>query len=94
MQRCQKFDEATWDYNSPPQEPVFSADESEECRKEISEFYETATSTYERSVKNDAKLNASYEAILKRQKDYGISLSNNEKFEAWTISDWEQSFNY
>ena len=60
----------------------------------MTEFYKRATDTYEMSVKNNAKLNKSYEAILKRQKKYGISLSNNEKFEAWTISDWEESFDY
>ena len=86
------FDEASWDYSSAPLEPRFSKADTSECRKEVNEAFERATTLFEMQEKNNAKLNKSYEAILARQNKYGVNLGNNNKeFEAWTISDWEQS---
>ena len=45
-------------------------------------------------MKNDAKLDASFQGILDKQAEYSIELVNNRDFAEWTISDWPNSWRY
>ena len=45
-------------------------------------------------MKDDAKLEKSYQDIIDRQAEFEVELANNADFEAWTISDWPESYMY
>ena len=42
------------------------------CRKEVERYYDLAVDAVESSAETDAELNASYQAILDKQIEYGI----------------------
>mmetsp|Transcript_12395 Transcript_12395/g.15819 ORF Transcript_12395/g.15819 Transcript_12395/m.15819 type:complete len:93 (+) Transcript_12395:161-439(+) len=92
MNNNQEFDPSEWNYSSAPPKPIYNSFDNKECRKNVDELNEGANSTYEYSKINNEKLDKSYKAILRRQSDYGVQLANNKEFEAWSISDWEESF--
>lgn len=39
-------------------------------------------------------MSASYQSILGKQLTYSVELANNQDFKDFTVSDWEQSFDY
>ena len=56
------------------------------------DHYEWASSSFESGVRNEAKLDESYNNILERQERYGVNLVNNPAFRDWVLSDWDLSW--
>ena len=67
------------DMESAPPKPLFQPNDNAECKRVINEHYEMASRTFEYAAKNDAQLNASYQAILDRQEKYGVELATGNK---------------
>ena len=68
-----------WDTTGPPPELVLE-DENFFCTEAMEGIYDWAMNSYEGHLEDEAKLNASYEEILSRQEEYGISLVDNKEF--------------
>ena len=67
------------DMESAPPKPLYQPNDNAECKRVINEHYEMASRTFEYAAKNDAQLNASYQAILDRQEKYGVELATGNK---------------
>ena len=61
-----KYDPQNWDYSDKPPELKFNSRDSDFCRENVEELHEWAMNTYEGGIRNEEKLNGSYEAILSR----------------------------
>lgn len=72
-----------------PPEPVFNSRDNSECRRIISEYYESAVSGHEYAQRNEAKLNVSYQGILDRQTRYRVNLANNQDIKEFALTAYE-----
>ena len=69
--------------------PIFNASDSDECRVYVNRHYRTASLTVTDAKTAEARLEASYEAILGKQTEYGVNLARNDEFREWCIDDFE-----
>ena len=91
---CEWIDWNDYDTNIEPPAPIFGCGDVNSCKEGVTTYYDWAASSYRGSVENDAKLDASYNSILSKQKQYGKNLANNASFRSWVLSDWSQSWYY
>ena len=80
------------EYSDVPPEPVFNSRDNQECKDLINGYYDSSISTHNYQIENDNKLNASYNSILDKQKQYSVNLANNRDFRNFIQSDWNESW--
>ena len=68
------------DFTEPPPKPIFSNFDTLECREKVNGYYISAELSFKKGSVGEAKLNKSFEAILARQKNYGVQLARNKDF--------------
>ena len=79
------------DYDEYPPKPIFNDEDNARCVESIEGFFESAYTSFERGQENQQKLIDSYQAILDKQEEYGIELTNNKDFAYWTIEDYPEN---
>ena len=60
------------------------------CRDNLSDIHKRVQSVYSNALKNQARLDKSYQEIL----DFGVSLVDNSAFLDWTTADWKESWSF
>ena len=65
-----------------PPKPIFNADDNDECRELLSDWYDDAVKYNEMLI----RLDKSYTGVLNRQTRYGIEIVNNQKFNEFALS--------
>ena len=63
-------------------EPVFNADDNEECLARVFGWYDHALEYQKRVV----RIELSYRDVLARQRRFGVELVNNQEFYDWASS--------
>ena len=84
----------TNEYKETPPQPKYNSADNSVCQQFVNQRYEYANRSVKRAVENKTKLDARYQEILDNQTNYGTELANNADLEAWSVSDWDKSFQY
>ena len=80
------------DYNEEPPLLELNRIDDEECAIQMEKKYAEALYGFEDVKEKDAILEASYQAILDKQEQYGVNLVDNYNFLVWTTADWEDTY--
>jgi len=79
----------TADFEKAPPQPEFNVQDDEDCIDHVKGYFVRAKAAWKRKDEGAQRLEASYNDILDKQREYKVELVDNKAFIEWIVSDWE-----